>query len=625
MINKAIYLYNKVDTKVPPSSIHLAEVHSAALEMLEKPQITQFLLDNVKFWTLARQFFSRGSETPWENYKSLEECLIAFLASKHPKQNEPVFEGMLVDSCSGSDQTHSQAPPLLLKPRKKMNKNQKKRLRAIKSSTTSKQIDWQDRRPMLENPILDLNNLTNRLNSFDEFKLKLSAMDENNIHMSQMIVQQLENAICQIGVGATGMEVFDILGAAHKADTQRYYCGFKLADLVYAAWCALIPSDVKEEVVDNDVNDHDDLPHDSPDSDEIKALNYLRTLLSQDGCNVFAAKLGAPYDNDQLAIRNMKEWLTIVELFNSNFSERTNELFQTDTLTIESLFSLLFGNWPNIDLPRNKAFNRFLSEQINLNSQAAITIASILFNPEVLMKEEVIQKMQNSRYPDYKTDLHKTYTNIQENHIRNHSGENKPDYNTVPIRFFSSQGYFMAAPYHIWKKLKKLSSHSKHFENKAESIGSRKRTREVKNQKVNIKSKISKESIEDGHFNRARRGDLIERLLRRGFFENNMKEYERLLFFNQEPEKMDQPYHSSVTWKGFGDFVHDTDKYVVQLYQSKWPLNRETYLSQAKTKKDYKAFNLNAKNIVLEDTIRPQRQRVVLGLEGFDDEYMLNI
>ena len=35
--------------------------------------------------------------------------------------------------------------------------------------------------------------------------------------------------------------------------------------------------------------------------------------------------------------------------------------------------------------------------------------------------------------------------------------------------------------------------------------------------------------------------------------------------------------------------------------------------------------NLKANNIVLEDTIRPQRQRVVLGLEGFDDEYMMNI
>ena len=35
--------------------------------------------------------------------------------------------------------------------------------------------------------------------------------------------------------------------------------------------------------------------------------------------------------------------------------------------------------------------------------------------------------------------------------------------------------------------------------------------------------------------------------------------------------------------------------------------------------------NLKAKNIVLEDTIRPQRQRVVLDLVGIDDEYLMNI
>ena len=605
-------------------------MHSAALEMLEKPEITQFLLDNAKFWTQARQFSSKGSEAPWgSHYKSLEECLIVFLASKCPEQNEPVFESLLVDSCTGFDQTHSQAPPVLSKPRKRMSKKQKQKFNKIKTPTVSKQVDWQDRRPMLEKPILDLSDIINRLNNFGDFRLRLSDIEKNDVQMSEMIVQQLESAILQIGVGATGFEVFDILGQAYKADTQLYYCGFQLSWLVYTAWCALIPSDVKEEIVDADVNDHDDLPHDSPDNgeiivdQEIKALNYLRTLFSQDGCIEFAKKLGVPYDNDQLAIRNIKEWLSIVEIFNANFSEYTNELFEQDRLTIESLFSLLFGNWPEIDIPKNKAFSNFLRNQVSQKSQAAITIANILFNPEIVMNEEIVEKMQNSRYPAFKTDLHKTYTNIHEDHIKNYSEDNRPDYNTVTIRFFSSQGYFMVAPYHIWKKLKRLSSHSDHFENKAKSTGSLKRTHEVKNQKNNIKSKCSKESIEDGHFNRARRGDLIERLFSNADIDKI--EYERLLFFNQEPEKLSLPYHSKVTWKGFRDFVFDTDKYVVQLHQSKWPLGKRIYLSQTKTIRDYKKHNLKANNIVLEDTIRPQRQRVVLGLVDIDDEYLMNI
>ena len=35
--------------------------------------------------------------------------------------------------------------------------------------------------------------------------------------------------------------------------------------------------------------------------------------------------------------------------------------------------------------------------------------------------------------------------------------------------------------------------------------------------------------------------------------------------------------------------------------------------------------NLKANNIVLGDTIGPQRQRVVLDLIGLDDDYLMNI
>ena len=49
---------------------------------------------------------------------------------------------------------------------------------------------------------------------------------------------------------------------------------------------------------------------------------------------------------------------------------------------------------------------------------------------------------------------------------------------------------------------------------------------------------------------------------------------------------------------------------------------QETYLCQPKTIEDYEKHNLKAKNIFLEDTIGPQRRRVVLGL---DDEYLMKV
>ena len=41
--------------------------------------------------------------------------------------------------------------------------------------------------------------------------------------------------------------------------------------------------------------------------------------------------------------------------------------------------------------------------------------------------------------------------------------------------------------------------------------------------------------------------------------------------------------------------------------------------------RDYERYNLKANNIMVGDTIGPQRQRVVLGLVGLDDPYLMNI
>ena len=116
---------------------------------------------------------------------------------------------------------------------------------------------------------------------------------------------------------------------------------------------------------------------------------------------------------------------------------------------------------------------------------------------------------------------------------------------------------------------------------------------------------------------------MIEGLLANDDIER--KEYERLLFFNREPEKITTICPKGVTWKSFRDFAHDTDKYVVQFHKSKWPLNKQAYLSQPKTIRDYKRYNLKASNIMLRDTIDPQRERTVLGLKGLDDTYIYNI
>ena len=80
-----------------------------------------------------------------------------------------------------------------------------------------------------------------------------------------------------------------------------------------------------------------------------------------------------------------------------------------------------------------------------------------------------------------------------------------------------------------------------------------------------------------------------------------------------------------MTRKGFRDFVLYLDTFIVKEFQSKWPLDKETYLCQPKTIEDYEKNNIEAKNIILEDTIRPQRQRIVLGLEGMDEEYLMNV
>ena len=108
--------------------------------------------------------------------------------------------------------------------------------------------------------------------------------------------------------------------------------------------------------------------------------------------------------------------------------------------------------------------------------------------------------MQNSRFPAFKNNLPQSYTDNDEGHIRNFSKDTKPDYNTLTIRLFSSKGYLMGAPHHIWKKLKKLSDHHDHYENRAKTTGSLNRTHEVKSQKRNIKGKCHKESFVDGYF-----------------------------------------------------------------------------------------------------------------------------
>ena len=70
-----------------------------------------------------------------------------------------------------------------------------------------------------------------------------------------------------------------------------------------------------------------------------------------------------------------------------------------------------------------------------------------------------------------------------------------------------------------------------------------------------------------------------------------------------------------MTRKGFHDFAKDLDKFVVELFHSKWPLDKKTYLGQEKTVEDYKKHSLSSKNISLEDIIGIQHQRVVLSLE----------
>ena len=623
-INEAVYLYDELDRKVPVATIDLAEVHSAGLEMRKKPEITPWLLANSKYWTRARQFASKGSAAPWNNYKSLEECLKNYLASKQQNQNEPVLVQSSSVDITGVDRVQFQIPR---KSRKKMSKGARKADQKRKRPTKFEHIDWQDRRILMETPIPNLENIYHQLNNSDDFKLKLSYLNENDIEMGEMIEQQLEMAILEQGEGATGAVAFHTLGTNYKANTELYYDGYLLADLVYAACKVLIPSGVQEEIIDADVIDHDDLPNDSVEeiivSPEVRALNYLKSLFSQKSFDRLAKEIGAPHDNDQLAIRNMIEWISIVEIFNTNFSEHTFELFGKNILTVEDLFDLLFRDWPDIDIPKNKVFIEFLRGKVNSKSKAALNIIDKLFNPSILMDEKVIKKMRDSKFPDYRPNLHKTYTNIEEDHVKGYSKDNKPTNDTETIRYFTSRGYLMLSPYHIWKKLKPLSSFNEHFENRARQDGSKRRSQELQNQRAHIRSKCAKLSDEDNHFNRARRGDLIEGLFANGVIKK--KEYDRLKYFNREPEKITEICPKGVTWKCIRDFAHDTDKYVVQFHKSKWPLKKTDYLSQPKTISDYKKYNLKASNIMLRDTIDPQRERTVLGLKGLDDTYLFNI
>ena len=77
--------------------------------------------------------------------------------------------------------------------------------------------------------------------------------------------------------------------------------------------------------------------------------------------------------------------------------------------------------------------------------------------------------------------------------------------------------------------------------------------------------------------------------------------------------------------KEFHEYGKDLDKFKLNFFHSKWPLDKKTYLCQAKTTQDYEKHNLKAKNIALEDEIGPQRCRAVLNLNKLDEQYLMNV
>ena len=167
----------------------------------------------------------------------------------------------------------------------------------------------------------------------------------------------------------------------------------------------------------------------------------------------------------------------------------------------------------------------------------------------------------------------------------------------------------------MWKKVKVSDkiAFGDYYKSRNKVTGAKKRTNQLRRQREVVKKQCRRETKEDGHFWRARREHLIKTLLEQGKIHE--KEAEEFRHFNQEPGGVKVYTADNVYWKGYRDFALDLDKFVVESFDSTWPLDRETYLSQQETVDYYNTNSLNSENLTLTDTVGIQRKRFILGLE----------
>ena len=119
---------------------------------------------------------------------------------------------------------------------------------------------------------------------------------------------------------------------------------------------------------------------------------------------------------------------------------------------------------------------------------------------------------------------------------------------------------------------------------------------------------------ENFHYDNVRRRDLIEYCHRERLLKDE-GEYRQLTFLNQTLDKINEPKHSSVSWKHFGDLVERCEILLFLHRNSVWTI-RETYLQRQATQTYYEQNGLHRNNCTYVNELSANRKNQILANFG---------
>ena len=218
-----------------------------------------------------------------------------------------------------------------------------------------------------------------------------------------------------------------------------------------------------------------------------------------------------------------------------------------------------------------------------------------LWIQKVLVRATLSLKLKKDQFCDYKAKLETNYTNIEEDRVPGQS-QNKKNLSSDTTIVFASKGFYQGSPAYDWLKLKKLSKFRDFYFNLSIETGHPKRKSKVKHEKIKTKKKFRlgdslSATPENFHYDNVRRRDLIE-FCHSGGLLRDEDEYKQLTFLNQTLDEINEPKHSSVTWKHFGDLVERCETLLFLHRNSVWTV-RETYLKRKATQSYYEQNGLH--------------------------------